>query len=144
MHIPGALALLVAVVASVCEGFPEGAPIEACLYGNKPNHYGTKAKPPQDSKVKFFATDSYYEPGAVIYGECEVSFSPSPSLSYYKFGTLISVGVKCVSLSPSPSLPYYKPGTLICGGCEVHVSFFLPLPLSLITSLVLLSVGGVK
>ncbi|XP_063869238.1 putative defense protein 1 [Scylla paramamosain] len=67
MHVAGALALLVAVVASVCEAFPEGAPIEACIYGNKPNHYGTKPKPPQDSKVKFFASDSYYEPGSIIY-----------------------------------------------------------------------------
>ncbi|XP_050703193.1 reelin domain-containing protein 1-like [Eriocheir sinensis] len=70
MYASGALAVFLAVVVVVwgpCSAFPDGAPIEACIYGNKPNHYGTKPQPRHTMKLNFLASDSYYEPGSVIY-----------------------------------------------------------------------------
>lgn len=50
------------------DGFPDGAPIEACIlpHPNRPNHPGTKAQPPQSSRHVFTASSSSYHPGATI------------------------------------------------------------------------------
>ncbi|XP_076038376.1 putative ferric-chelate reductase 1 [Oratosquilla oratoria] len=49
-------------------GFPDGAPIEACIQDppNSPNHAGSEALSPELSKHIFRASSSSYRPGQVI------------------------------------------------------------------------------
>ncbi|XP_068220499.1 ferric-chelate reductase 1 [Palaemon carinicauda] len=62
------LAAAMAVILPAGEGFPDGAPIEACILPNpnRPNHPATKSQPPSSSKHSFTASASHYRPGDVI------------------------------------------------------------------------------
>lgn len=111
MYPSGAVALFLAVVVAVvcgpCAAFPDGAPIEACIYGNKPNHYGTKPQPRQSMKLNFLASDSYYEPGSVIYGKSPFA--------------LHDIGKYALTVTPAgPHLPSalpHSPDTYFCLSC---------------------------
>ncbi|XP_066986011.1 ferric-chelate reductase 1-like [Macrobrachium rosenbergii] len=62
------LASAVAVILPAGEGFPDGAPIEACILPNpnRPNHPATKSQSPSSSKHSFTASGSHYRPGDII------------------------------------------------------------------------------
>lgn len=63
--------LTVVQLVGVGEGFPDGAPIEACIlpHRNTPNHPGTKSQSPSTFKHNFIASGSEYGPGTTIQGE---------------------------------------------------------------------------
>ncbi|CAL4059793.1 unnamed protein product [Meganyctiphanes norvegica] len=52
----------------VSSGFPDGAPIEACILPqpNRPNHAGTKPLPPHLAPYSFTASSDSYAPGQPI------------------------------------------------------------------------------
>ncbi|KAK7067361.1 hypothetical protein SK128_014941 [Halocaridina rubra] len=75
------LALMFLALLPSGDGFPDGAPIEACIlpHPNRPNHPGTKAQPPQASKHAFTASSANYHPGTTI----TVLISGTPFKGYF-------------------------------------------------------------
>jgi len=63
------LSSLVLVGVPSTQGFPNGAPIEACIYQTVPNHPGTKPQPTESFGHEFVATSGTYGPGSVIDGK---------------------------------------------------------------------------
>lgn len=51
---------------SMTYGFPNGAPIEACIYQTVPNHPGTKPNQVETFRHEFVATSGTFGPGSVI------------------------------------------------------------------------------
>lgn len=65
--------VILGVVVMVVEftfvvGFPDGAPVEACIYSNFPNHAGTKPLSPKTFPFEFVASSDKYFPGQKIRG----------------------------------------------------------------------------
>lgn len=58
----GGLGLLV-------NALPDGAPLDACVKGNKPNHSKIPAQPPNTSPYRIVASTSQYQPGSTITGK---------------------------------------------------------------------------
>lgn len=67
---------LLSILSNVALGFPDGAPIEACIlpHANSPNHAGTKPMPHQTEHHQFTASSGTYTPGDLVEGEFE--FAP--------------------------------------------------------------------
>ncbi|XP_047737739.1 uncharacterized protein LOC125178311 [Hyalella azteca] len=67
----GVVAVLVSFLllnfVSMTESFPNGAPVEACIYQTVPNHTGTKPSPPSTFSHEFVATQGNWVPGANIH-----------------------------------------------------------------------------
>ncbi|KAL7633890.1 UNVERIFIED_CONTAM: hypothetical protein RMT77_015851 [Armadillidium vulgare] len=51
---------------SLVGSFPDGAPVEACIYKNHPNHPGTKSLPPSSFPFAFTASSSTFHPGSTV------------------------------------------------------------------------------
>ncbi|KAF2361861.1 Reeler domain [Trinorchestia longiramus] len=52
---------------TITESFPNGAPVEACIYQTVPNHTGTKPSLPSTFLHEFVATRGSYVPGSTIH-----------------------------------------------------------------------------
>ena len=64
-----ALVLCTCSLMPVTDGFPDGAPIEGCIYQTVPNHPGTKSLEPETFYHEFVATSGTYHPGSTIHGK---------------------------------------------------------------------------
>lgn len=62
-----AVACLLLVAVPQTDSFPNGAPVEACIYQTVPNHPGTKPKEGETFYHEFVATSGSYRPGATIH-----------------------------------------------------------------------------
>lgn len=73
MRASGILAVIVSCLlinkVSITESFPNGGPVEACIYQTVPNHTGTKPSLPSSFIHEFVATRGSYTPGAAIHGK---------------------------------------------------------------------------
>ncbi|EZA53400.1 hypothetical protein DMN91_005450 [Ooceraea biroi] len=70
MHPIGYITILFALVFSAISvlGFPDGAPVDACVKPrpNQPYHGEARSQPPNTSPYKILATSSQYEPNSQI------------------------------------------------------------------------------
>ena len=62
------IAGLVVLSVSITESFPNGAPVESCIYQTVPNHPGTKPQPAPTFYHEFVATAGSYRQGGSIHG----------------------------------------------------------------------------
>ena len=60
---------LILVLVTITESFPDGGPVEGCIYETQPNHVGTESDKPDKLPYRFEATSGYYRPGTVIRGD---------------------------------------------------------------------------
>ncbi|XP_037778685.1 ferric-chelate reductase 1-like [Penaeus monodon] len=72
---------LLSILSNVALGFPDGAPIEACIlpHANSPNHAGTKPMPHQTEHHQFTASSGTYTPGDLV----EVTISGPPFKGFF-------------------------------------------------------------
>ena len=62
------LGTFVLMPVPISEGFPNGAPVEACIYQTVPNHPGTKPQLAESFPYEFVATSGTWGPGSAIDG----------------------------------------------------------------------------
>lgn len=66
------------VTVAAVSALPDGAPLDACVKGNKPNHSKIPAQPADSNPYRIVASTSQYQAGSTITGK----LAPPSDMSY--------------------------------------------------------------